>query len=56
MNRHTKAQINALDRVMYLLEESSFRQLEKNNDKFADFVEDLYDRLDRQVDLLRRHI
>jgi signal-transduction protein with cAMP-binding, CBS, and nucleotidyltransferase domain len=56
MGKHTKAQIHALDRVMYLLEESSFRQLQRGNEHFDDFVEELYARLEREVNSLSRHV
>ena len=38
----TQAQIHALDRVLYLLEEQSFQILAERNDHFADVIEKLY--------------
>lgn len=44
MYTHTQvsAEMHALDRVMYLLEEQSFQRLGMKDDDFAAFIETLY--------------
>jgi signal-transduction protein with cAMP-binding, CBS, and nucleotidyltransferase domain len=49
MTKHAQAQIHALDRVMYLLEENSIQSLTTDNQEFADFIEELYASVDNRI-------
>jgi hypothetical protein len=50
MRRQVQAQIHALDRVKYLLEEGSFKQLEQSSPVFSDIVENLYAQVSQHVE------
>ncbi len=54
MTKHNKAQIHALDRVMYMLEEDSIRTLAMDDEAFANFVEELYSRVDDKISSIKR--
>jgi hypothetical protein len=49
MTKAIQAQLHALDRVMYLLEEDSIQVLATDSETFASFVEELYAKVDRQA-------
>jgi hypothetical protein len=49
MRRKVQAQIHALDRVKYLLEEGSFKQLGQDSTVFSDIVENLYAQVNQHV-------
>jgi type VI protein secretion system component VasF len=55
MRAQTSAQIHALDRVLCLLEEGSFRQLERDSENFTDIVENLYEQVSQHLEDLRSH-
>jgi hypothetical protein len=49
-----KAQIYALDRIMDLIEERSYETLAMNSQQFATFVEDIYHKIETEVEALAR--
>lgn len=50
--KQRKAEQHALERVLYLLEENSFKHLSARDDRFASIVEDVYRSVDRYAQKL----
>jgi hypothetical protein len=48
MTKHLRRQVQALDRVLYLLEEQSFTALGSRDKAFGNFVERLYREVDQE--------
>ncbi|HET6924821.1 MAG TPA: hypothetical protein VFH39_03260 [Candidatus Saccharimonadales bacterium] len=53
--RPRDAHTHALDRVLYLLEEQSFQNLAMDDERFASFIEQLYQRVETEQQTLSSH-
>ncbi len=49
MRSQVSSQIHALNRVRYLLDEGSFKQLEKDSPVFTDIVENLHVQIEQHM-------
>jgi len=49
-------ELQALDRIMYLLEENSFLHLSQSDSQFAQFIDALYMKIDEQQAVLKQSL
>jgi hypothetical protein len=56
MKDYTNAEVHVLNRVMYLLEETSVDSLVKEDNKFALFVDQLYLTVQNKAEQLQQNV